>query len=84
MAKVSTFPEVNHVWKGWEGDKERPHVEDLPAHILHSTGDTISCWKLSWRERLIAIFTGRVWLYVLGHQPPVYITSHRPTFEKFP
>ena len=41
----------------------------------------ISCWKLSWRERLRALFFGKVWLGVLGHgHPPVWLECSRTGF----
>jgi hypothetical protein len=42
----------------------------------------ISCWKLSWRERLSALFFGKAWLYVLGGrtQPPISIEVRHTIF----
>lgn len=39
----------------------------------------ISCWRMSWRERLSALFFGRVWLSVLSGptQPPVWFQTTR-------
>ena len=50
---------------------------------VHTDGVTcISCWKLSWRARLSALFHGRVWLAVLsgGTQPPVWIDATKTVF----
>ena len=42
----------------------------------------VSCWQLSWRERMQVLVGGRVWLDVLGHShPPVMITAKSP-FEE--
>ena len=43
-----------------------------------------SCWKMSWRERLSALFFGRVWLSVLSGdtQPPVWIGCCKSMFEE--
>ena len=81
MANIHNFPEANMVWKGWPGTKDKPKVLDMPAY--RDKAQSISCWKLSFKERLKALFTGRIWLYVLGgDQPPVYITSDWP-FKRF-
>jgi len=42
----------------------------------------VSCWSLSWRERLRLLFHGRIWLSVLsgGSQPPVALTPEREFF----
>ena len=80
MARPIQFQEANMVWKGWPADSERTEVLDLPAY-RSSAGQTISCWKLSWRERLHMLFYGVVWLYVYGQQPPVSIGGIKP-FEK--
>lgn len=39
----------------------------------------VSCWKMSWRERLSALVFGRVWLALLsGHtQPPALVVAQR-------
>ncbi len=48
-------------------------VTDLP--IWTNGEQCVSCWKISWRERLSALLFGRVWLAVLSGetQPPVSI-----------
>lgn len=44
----------------------------------------ISCWRLTWMERLSALLFGRVWLCVLsGHtQPPVWLACKKTVFVK--
>lgn len=48
--------------------------------------ELISCWRPSFKERLRILFTGKVWLSVLGGQtqPPVFLTGEyifiRPPF----
>ena len=39
---------------------------------------TVSCWRMTWRERLRVLLTGRVWLHVWGRQPPVFVSGERP------
>ena len=39
----------------------------------------VSCWQMSWRDRLKLLVTGKVWLGVIGHtQPPVFIEADKP------
>jgi len=55
---------------------DRTAVSDLPA--FRADNETISCWRLTWRERLLLLFRGHVWLRVWGHQPPVCIEQRSP------
>lgn len=50
------FPEQNSVLA-----KDQPEYQPLPAHRTDD-GEVISCWSLSWRERLRVLWTGRLWL----------------------
>lgn len=46
---------------------------------------TLSCWKMTWRERLSALFFGKTWVWVLAGgitQPPIAITVHRDVIDK--
>lgn len=52
----------------------------LPAYAdgLHN----ISCWSMSLKERLAALFKGVVWIDVMGSaQPPIWLGTEKP-FEK--
>jgi hypothetical protein len=44
----------------------------------------VSCWQMSWRERLSALFFGKVWLHVMGGhtQPPVAIDVTKTIFKE--
>lgn len=44
----------------------------------------VSCWRLTWKERLKALFFGRVWLAVLSgeSQPPVWLFCDKTVFVK--
>jgi len=53
--KPIDFPEQNRVWA-----KDQPPYLPLPAYT--NERETISCWQLSWRERLTVLFRGRLWL----------------------
>lgn len=46
------FPQVNRTFVS-------PGAEALPAHA--SAGIVTSCWRLTWRERLRLLRTGRLW-----------------------
>ncbi len=53
---------------------------DLPAWI--DGEQIISCWKIPFIKRLKMIFTGRIWLGVMGvSQPPVWLAADKP-FKK--
>lgn len=39
----------------------------------------VSCWRMTWRERLRVLITGKVWLCVFGRgQPPVFLDVESP------
>ena len=81
MAEFVNFPESNKIWRGWKAEPDDPtEVGDLPVHTT-AKNEQISCWRLSWRERLSALCHGKVWLYVMGRQPPVYVTSKKTVFQ---
>lgn len=44
----------------------------------------VSCWRLTWKERLKALFFGRVWLAVLSResQLPVWLFCDKTVFVK--
>ncbi len=65
-----TFPECNSTYgaEGWE---------DVPTLVTSEV--IVSCWGMTWRERIRALLTGRVWLVVVaGRQPPVCIETYNP------
>ena len=77
MAEAIDFKESNFTWRGPDGDDE---VFDLPA--WRGENHTVSCWRLSWRERLRALFCGTIYLHVIGNvHPPVLVDGSHP-FEK--
>lgn len=52
------------------------HHEELKA--------TVSCWTMSWRERLSALVFGRVWVWVHAGgvtQPPIALLTCRTIFN---
>lgn len=44
----------------------------------------ISCWRLTWMERLSALLFGKVWLGILSGytQAPVWLACSHTIFEK--
>lgn len=50
-----------------------------PLPIWTDGEQCVSCWRMSWRERLSALLFGRIWLAVLSGstQPPVCIEATR-------
>lgn len=70
------FPEVNQ-----EIAKNQPEYFTLPAHIDQG-GCVTCCWKLEWRERLMLLFTGKLWHQILTFNSPLQpqlILVHKPT-----
>jgi hypothetical protein len=54
-------------------------VADLP--VYREPGYLISCWQMTWRERLRVLWTGRVWLHVAGAtHPPVVLGTEAPFY----
>ena len=46
--------------------------------------ECISLWKMTWRERLSALFFGKVWLWVMSGQtqPPVALLAAKEIFKE--
>ena len=59
------FPEQNLVLA-----EDQPEYLPLPSHRADD-GEVISCWLLSWRERLRVLWTGRLWLRQLTFNEPL-------------
>ena len=57
--KPIQFPEQTMVWA-----ENQPPYLPLPAYT--DDRETISLWALTWRERIRALFTGRLWLRQLN------------------
>lgn len=71
-----TFKEVNVVFA-----KDQPEYLPLPAFRKESPeGEVVTCWKLSWRERLRILFFGELWLSMLTFNKP--LTPLLPTTKK--
>jgi len=69
-----------------------PEPEEYPENVtgisplpVWTDGEQcVSCWKMSWRERLSALVFARVWLNVMSGatQPPVSIEATRVYLEE--
>lgn len=69
--KPKEFPEHNVVFA-----KDQPEYLPLPAFRNNSPqGEVITCWNLSFRERLRVLLTGEIWLSLLTFNKPL-----TPTF----
>lgn len=57
--KPIDFPEKTH-----DIAKDQEQYLTLPAYVDEL--ETVSCWKLTWLERLKLLLTGRLWLRQLN------------------
>lgn len=55
---------------------------DLPA--FRDGRQVISCWKMSFKERIRALISGKVWLGIRHEntQPPAWLKVMRTAFKK--
>jgi hypothetical protein len=52
--------------------KDQPEYQPLPAFRNDSPqGEVITCWNLSFRERLRVLFKGEIWLSLLSFNNPL-------------
>jgi hypothetical protein len=63
--KPVSFPEQNMIFA--EGQAE---YLPLPAHRTPD-GTVVTCWRMTWRERLKALFNGKVWFMTLTFNQPL-------------
>jgi hypothetical protein len=70
------FPEHNLVLA-----KDQPQYQPLP--VFMNDTETVSCWKLTFLERLTLLFTGRLWVRQLtfGHQLQPQLPQVERPFE---
>ena len=56
------------------------HEDDVtPLWVRHHNGICTSTWKMTWRERLRVLMTGRIWFSAWGRtHPPVMLSTERP------
>jgi hypothetical protein len=61
------FKEVNITFA-----KDQPEYQPLPAFRNDSQlGEVITCWNLTFRERLRILFKGEIWLSLLTFNKPL-------------
>lgn len=73
------FPEENKMLLAPESKEDL--IDPLP--VWTDGKHTVSCWRMTWRDRLSALLFGRVWLWVWygSTQPPVMLTAERSPFK---
>lgn len=65
--KPKKFKEVNTIFA-----ENQPEYLPLPAYKHQSPqGEVITCWRLSFTERLRLLFTGNIWLCLLSFNKPL-------------
>ena len=69
MAEGVHFPQANDTWRS-----DSKAVGDLPAY--REGIRSISCWQLTAQELKEIVTTGKIYLHVWGHHPPVYIGGY--------
>lgn len=70
------FPEVNFTYVRPES-LTKEQCGDLPC--FRGENFTVSCWQLTPRDRLLALFTGKIWLMLMMNwHPPVCVTPESP------
>lgn len=62
-------------------------MTDEECHSLPVFTDGVQCislWKMTWRERLSALFFGKIWLSIYSGQtqPPVWLMAAKEIFTK--
>lgn len=65
--KPIEFPEANVTFA-----KDQPEYQPLPAFKNQSPeGEVISCWQLSFVERMRILFTGKLWVSLMTFNKPL-------------
>jgi Zn-finger protein len=80
--KPIKFKEANKILSKPESWGEEKECGLLP--VFTDGEQCISCWKLSFIQRINALFFGKVWLstYTGKTQPPVWLDCKKTVFEK--
>lgn len=70
------FPEANVTFA-----KDQPEYQPLPAFKNDSPqGEVISCWQLSFKERMRVLVKGEVWISLMSFNKPLtpsFITTKK-------
>jgi len=52
--------------------KDQPQYKSLPLYKATTIqGECISCWKLSFSERIRLLFTGKIWISMMTFNKPI-------------
>ena len=74
--KPKQFPEANVTYA-----KDQPEYQPLPAFKNDSPqGEVISCWQLSFRERMRVLVKGEIWISLMSFNKPLipsFITTKK-------
>lgn len=78
--KAMHFPEATKTL-GPPNGMTSEECHDLP--VWTDGTQCISLWQMNWRERLSALFFGRIWLsvYFGQTQPPVWLMAAKQIFK---
>lgn len=67
--------------------KNQPEYEPLPMKIsVHSDGLAACCYKLTFRERIKLLFTGKLWIETLTFHrgiTPIRPSVHEPYWKDY-
>ncbi len=63
--KPIAFPGVTTIF-----GKDQPEYLDLPAYVDEKTGRVVTCWALTFKERVRMLLTGELWIAVLTFGRP--------------
>lgn len=68
--------------------KDQPEYMPLPALKIDGwEGHVVSCWKMSLKERIKVLFTGKVWLNLMSFNKPLtpsYMSVNRKDVYSLP
>lgn len=68
--------------------KDQPEYQPLPALKLDTPeGEVISCWQMSFKERVKVLFTGKIWVSLMSFNKPLtpsYISVNRKDVYSHP
>jgi len=79
--KIIDFPEQTAIFA-----ENQPEYRPLVAHYEPNDpqGRVTCCWKLSWRERLYVLLTGKIWHCILTFNKPLQpqlLTVEKPVMQ---
>ncbi len=61
------FPESNVIFA-----EDQPEYRSMPAYKSDAPqGDVVTCWKLSLKERILALIKGEIWVHTMNFDKPV-------------